>query len=88
MTQTDLMKNFRALGCEVAPKSWDDVRGEEVVTTYGVTVSMSSMGSMAVRVVRETDEVDPAALVAEMAKDLKARAKATRAAIRRERSQT
>ncbi len=86
MKQADLMKTFSAEGAKVTPKAWDGVVDGQVVTTYGVTVSLTASGSTEVRTVRESDEVDPTALVASMRTALAARTKATRAAIRRERA--
>ncbi len=86
MKQADLFKTFTALGAKVSPKAWDGAIDGQVVTTYGVTVSLTASGSTEVRTVRESDEVDPTALVASMRTALAARAKTTRAAIRRERT--
>lgn len=88
MTQQHLIKAFQALGCRVTPRAWDNVRDGEIVTTYGVLVSLSNTGSVAARTIRESDDVDPSAVVAELRKELAPRAKATRAAIRRERKAT
>lgn len=79
---------FKAAGAKVTPKAWDGVVGDDVVTTYGVLVSVENLGSMEVRTVKESDDIDPAAMVAEMRKALASRNKATKAAIRRERQAT
>ena len=86
MTQNEMIKAFKALGCKVTPRCCDGVIDDQVVTTYSVLVSVEDMGSMVVRHVREGEVVDPTALVAGMRKELKGRVKATRAAIRAERS--
>lgn len=88
MTQTQLIDAFNALRLEVTPKAWDGVFGDQVVTTYGVQVTLSGTGSMVVRTIRESDQCDPAEVAAEMRLELAGRAKGTRARIRRERSAT
>jgi hypothetical protein len=88
MTQAQLMAAFRALGCSVRPRSWDRVIAGQVVTSYGVDATLSSMGSTEIVTVRVGELCDPPALVAKMTKELKARVRATKAAIRRERSET
>lgn len=88
MTQNEMIKAFRALGCRVTPRCCDGVIDDQVVTTYSVLVSVEDMGSMVVRHVREGEAVAPGELVAEMRKELKGRVKETRAAIRAERSRS
>lgn len=97
MKQSDLIKAFHAHGCSARPQAWE-VYGDDgklvidadgkIAKTYGVLVSISSTGSTAVRTVRESDDVDPAAVVREMRAELTGRGKATRARIRRERSRS
>ena len=68
------------------PQAWDGVVDGAVVTTYGVTVSISSMGSTEVRTIREGEEFDLDAVLKEMRAALAVRNKQTRRAIRAERS--
>lgn len=86
MKQEELKAAFTTLGCRIRPQCWDEsADGETVITTYGIMAILESTGSMIVRTIRETDLVDPEQVVKEMKRDLKARVKATKAAIRSER---
>lgn len=88
MTQQEMIKEFQGRGCTVTPKAWDGVVDDQIVTTYGAVVSISAMGSMEVRTIREGEEIDPDAIVADLRSKLAARNKRTRAAIRAERSRS
>lgn len=86
MNQSEMIQEFRGRGCTVTPKAWDGVVDDQVVTTYGVVVSISAMGSTEVRTLREGEEIDPDAIVSDLRSKLAARNKRTRAAIRSERT--
>ena len=88
MTQQQLIDTFRGLGCTVTPKSWDVVVDDQVAYRYGVAVKISHLGSTEIEIIREGQDVDPAAIVAQMRARLGIRNTATRAAIRRERRPT
>lgn len=88
MSQREMISAFQARGCKVTPKAWDSVVNDAVVTTYGVLVSISAMGSTEVQTIRESDEIDPDSIVERMRANLRLRARRTRAAIRAERAES
>ena len=78
MTQRELMMAFVALGIDCRYHVNDDCRSGKVVTTRGVVVTLGT----SVRVVMESDQRTPSAVAAELRKEMRATAKAERAARR------